>query len=121
MPVLSSNNALTSIMLLLITEPLDDGFSNRDVPSFLPPSCFSKFDRPNNYVYVCLKSKITLFLVKICHCFIRYRPHFKSCKPVSIEDGSAIPLSKSIKSKKFNLAYAISFNSTSKLFAFYLM
>lgn len=35
--------------------PLDDSFVNRDHPSFLPPSIFSKFDKPTNYGYVLLQ------------------------------------------------------------------
>lgn len=36
--------------MLNITDPLDNDFSTRDIPSFLPPSCFSKFDKPTNYM-----------------------------------------------------------------------
>lgn len=45
---------MSSSLLLDVTsfhslEPLDDSFVNRDHPSFLPPSIFSKFDKPTNY------------------------------------------------------------------------
>ena len=36
----------------LSVEPLDDSFAGHDLPSFLPPTIFSKFDRPTNYGYV---------------------------------------------------------------------
>ena len=34
---------------LFLLEPFYDGFEDRDVPLFLPPWAFSKFDKPSNY------------------------------------------------------------------------
>lgn len=33
----------------IISEPLDNDFFKRDIPSFLPPACFSKCDKPISY------------------------------------------------------------------------
>jgi len=57
---------MSSSLLLDVTsfhslEPLDDSFVNRDHPSFLPPSIFSKFDKPTNYGYVLLQSSLYIY------------------------------------------------------------
>ena len=55
-----------STILSLCVEPLDLNFCNRDIPSFLPPNCFSKFDKPlDNYSYVLCSSLCVL------QCWIR--------------------------------------------------
>ncbi len=33
-----------------LTEPLEDGFTDRQLPTFFPPASFSKFDKPFNYL-----------------------------------------------------------------------
>ena len=30
-----------------VTEPVDESFADRDLPAFLPPEEFSKFDKPS--------------------------------------------------------------------------
>ena len=35
------------IFLSSITEPVDESFADRDLPAFLPPEEFSKFDKPS--------------------------------------------------------------------------
>ena len=41
-----SLSILTSFFLF-ITEPVDEFFADRDLPAFLPPEEFSKFDKPS--------------------------------------------------------------------------
>ncbi len=33
-----------------LTDPLEDGFTDRQLPTFFPPASFSKFDKPFNYL-----------------------------------------------------------------------
>ncbi len=35
-----------------LSEPLEDGFCERQLPTFFPPAAFSKFDKPFNYLWV---------------------------------------------------------------------
>ena len=96
-------------------EPLDGEFSDRELPSFLPPSCFSKFDRPNNYVYVCVH--YCLQHNSLLPMTFSYRPHYKAVKPSSNEESSTFSSQSRIaKSKKFNLAYSVNFDSDGKFY-----
>ena len=38
------------LSLLSPLEPVDDSYPDRDLPAFLPPEGFSKFDKPSPYV-----------------------------------------------------------------------
>lgn len=42
------DNKYQSLMYCFV-EPLDEKYPDRDIPSFLPPSLFSKFDKPITY------------------------------------------------------------------------
>ena len=73
----------------------------------------------NNYCFDLTSHTHTHTQLHIINTYIRYRPDFKGAKPVSSEGGRPVPLqTKNAKSKKFNLTYSVSFESTGKLRTF---